>query len=45
MSNNTQILTTYLVKIMEVLLTLVTQTTDDGLALILESLRIVMLMR
>ncbi|XP_066017141.1 importin-9 isoform X1 [Pocillopora verrucosa] len=42
MSNNTQILTPYLVKIMEGLLTMATQTTDDVLALVLESLRIVM---
>lgn len=45
MSNNTQILTPYLIKIMEGLLTMATQTTDDVLALVLESLRIVMSVR
>ena len=42
MSENTQILAPFLPKIMDGLLTLATQSTDDVLALVLESLRIVM---
>ena len=42
MSNNTQILAPFLPKIMDGLLTMSTQSTDDVLALVLESLRIVM---
>ena len=42
MSDNTQILAPFLAKIMDGLLTLATQSTDDVLALVLESLRIVM---
>ena len=41
-SENTQILAPFLPKIMDGLLTLATQSTDDVLALVLESLRIVM---
>lgn len=41
-SENTQILEPFLPKIMDGLLTLATQSTDDVLALVLESLRIVM---
>lgn len=42
MSNNTEILTPFLPKVMDGLLTMATQSTDDVLALVLESLRIVM---
>lgn len=45
MSNNTQILAPFLPKIMDGLLTMATQSTDDVLALVLESLRIVMSVR
>lgn len=41
-SNNTQILAPFLPKIMDGLITMATQSTDDVLALVLESLRIVM---
>ena len=41
-SENTHILAPFLPKIMDGLLTLATQSTDDVLALVLESLRIVM---
>jgi len=42
LSNNTEILTPFLPKVMDGLLTMATQSTDDVLALVLESLRIVM---
>lgn len=42
MSHNTEILTPFLPKVMDGLLTMATQSTDDVLALVLESLRIVM---
>ena len=42
MSNSTEILAPFLPKIMDGLLTMATQSTDDVLALVLESLRIVM---
>lgn len=45
MSNNTDILAPFLPKIMDGLLTMATQSTDDVLALVLESLRIVMSVR
>ena len=44
-AENTQILMPFLSKIMDGLLTMATQSTDDVLALVLESLRIVMSVR
>ena len=45
MSGSTQILAPFLPKIVDGLLTMATQSTDDVLALVLESLRIVMSVR